>query len=92
MDILRNQIIERKTIDLVLQHAKFKDVPISRNRWKRKLSMKQRAVARTPKKIFRKPKMPERPSLYSNRRSVYKILPDRSFQAMIASDCDLNFR
>jgi trigger factor len=27
MDILRNQIIERKTIDLVLQHAKFKDVP-----------------------------------------------------------------
>lgn len=27
MDILRNQIIERKTIDLVLSHAKFKDVP-----------------------------------------------------------------
>ncbi|HTQ37822.1 MAG TPA: trigger factor [Pirellulales bacterium] len=27
MDILRNQIIERKTIDLVLKHAKFKDVP-----------------------------------------------------------------
>ncbi len=27
MDILRNQIIERKTIELVLQHAKFKDVP-----------------------------------------------------------------
>jgi trigger factor len=27
MDILRNQIIERKTIDLILEHAKFKDVP-----------------------------------------------------------------
>lgn len=27
MDILRNQIIERKTIEMVLKHAKFKDVP-----------------------------------------------------------------
>ena len=27
MDALRNQIIERKTIDLILSHAKFKDVP-----------------------------------------------------------------
>lgn len=27
MDSLRNQIIERKTIDLILQHAQFKDVP-----------------------------------------------------------------
>jgi hypothetical protein len=27
MDVLRNQIIERKTIELVQQHAKFKDVP-----------------------------------------------------------------
>ncbi len=27
MDILRNQIIERKTIDLIVSHAKFKDVP-----------------------------------------------------------------
>src|SRR5262245_41121778 len=27
MDILRNQIIERKTIALVLEHATFKDVP-----------------------------------------------------------------
>lgn len=27
MDILRNQIIERKVIDLILQHAKFVDVP-----------------------------------------------------------------
>ena len=27
MDALRNQIIERKVIDLVLSHAKFKDVP-----------------------------------------------------------------
>jgi trigger factor len=27
MDILRNQIIERKTIALVLEHASFKDVP-----------------------------------------------------------------
>lgn len=27
MDTLRNQIIERKVIDLVLQHATFKDVP-----------------------------------------------------------------
>ena len=27
MDVLRNQIIERKTIELVLKHAKFKDVP-----------------------------------------------------------------
>jgi trigger factor len=27
MDTLRNQIIERKAIDLVLSHAKFKDVP-----------------------------------------------------------------
>jgi trigger factor len=27
MDSLRNQIIERKVIDLVLKHAKFKDVP-----------------------------------------------------------------
>ncbi len=28
MDALRNQIIERKVIDLVLEHAKFKDVPL----------------------------------------------------------------
>jgi len=27
MDALRNQIIERKTIDLILEHADFKDVP-----------------------------------------------------------------
>ena len=27
MDALRNQIIERKVIELVLAHAKFKDVP-----------------------------------------------------------------
>ena len=27
MDALHNQIIERKVIDLVLSHAKFKDVP-----------------------------------------------------------------
>jgi trigger factor len=27
MDILRNQIIERKTIDLILSRAEFKDVP-----------------------------------------------------------------
>jgi len=27
MDVLRNQIIERKVIELILQHAKFKDVP-----------------------------------------------------------------
>ena len=27
MDILRNQIIERKVIDLILAEAKFKDVP-----------------------------------------------------------------
>jgi trigger factor len=27
MDVLRNQIIERKVVDLVLSHAKFKDVP-----------------------------------------------------------------
>jgi len=27
MDVLRNQIIERKTIDLILQHATFADIP-----------------------------------------------------------------
>ncbi len=27
MDALRNQIIERKVLDLLLEHAKFKDVP-----------------------------------------------------------------
>ena len=27
MDVLRNQIIERKVIDLILAHAKFKEVP-----------------------------------------------------------------
>lgn len=27
MDVLRNQIIERKTVDLILAHAKFHDVP-----------------------------------------------------------------
>jgi trigger factor len=27
MDVLRNQIIERKVIELILEHAKFKDVP-----------------------------------------------------------------
>ncbi|MBN2578412.1 MAG: trigger factor [Pirellulales bacterium] len=27
MDVLRNQIIERKMIDLILEHAKFKEVP-----------------------------------------------------------------
>ena len=26
MDALRNQIVERKVLDLVLEHAKFKDV------------------------------------------------------------------
>ncbi len=36
--------------------------------------------------------MPEKPRLYSNRRSVYKILPERSFQGIIGNDCDLNFR
>ena len=29
MDALRNQVVERKVIDLVLEHAKFKDVPFS---------------------------------------------------------------
>ncbi len=33
MDILRNQIIERKTIDLVLEKAKFKDVPFVSERF-----------------------------------------------------------
>jgi trigger factor len=33
MDILRNQIIERKTIDLVLGEAKFKDVPFISERF-----------------------------------------------------------
>ena len=27
MDVLRNQIIERKVIDLILEHATFRDVP-----------------------------------------------------------------
>ena len=27
MDVLRNQIIERKVVDLILEHAKFKEVP-----------------------------------------------------------------
>jgi trigger factor len=27
MDVLQNQVIERKVIDLILQHAKFKEVP-----------------------------------------------------------------
>ena len=27
MDVLRNQIIERKVIELILAHAKFKEVP-----------------------------------------------------------------
>jgi trigger factor len=27
MDVLRNQIIERKVIDLILENAKFKEVP-----------------------------------------------------------------
>jgi hypothetical protein len=27
MDTLRNQIIERKVIDLIMSHAHFKDVP-----------------------------------------------------------------
>ena len=27
MDILRNQIVEGKVIELILQHAEFKDVP-----------------------------------------------------------------
>ena len=32
MDALRNQIIERKVLDLVLEHAKFKDVPYKPDR------------------------------------------------------------
>ncbi len=28
MDVLRNQIVERKVIDLILQHAEFEDVPL----------------------------------------------------------------
>jgi len=32
MDVLRNQIIERKVIDLILQHAKFKEVPFEFHR------------------------------------------------------------
>ena len=27
MDVLRNQIIERKTVDLITSHASFKDTP-----------------------------------------------------------------
>ena len=27
MDVLRNQIIERKVIELILEHATFKEVP-----------------------------------------------------------------
>ncbi|MFZ5829333.1 MAG: trigger factor [Planctomycetota bacterium] len=27
MDVLRNQIVERKAVDLILEHAKFKEVP-----------------------------------------------------------------
>ncbi len=27
MDVLRNQIIERKAVDLILSHAKFTEVP-----------------------------------------------------------------
>jgi trigger factor len=33
MDILRNQIIERKTIDVVLEKAKFKDIPFVSERF-----------------------------------------------------------
>ena len=29
MDVLRNQIIERKVIDLILENAKFKEVPFA---------------------------------------------------------------
>ena len=29
MDVLRNQIIERKVIELILSHAEFKEVPYS---------------------------------------------------------------
>jgi trigger factor len=32
MDVLRNQIIERKTIDLITSHASFKDVPFEFDR------------------------------------------------------------
>ena len=31
MDMLRNQIIERKVIDRILEHATFKDVPYEPN-------------------------------------------------------------
>ena len=27
MDVLRNQVIERKVIDLILEHAEFEEVP-----------------------------------------------------------------
>lgn len=32
MDVLRNQIIERKVIELILEHAKFKEVPFEFHR------------------------------------------------------------
>ena len=32
MDVLRNQIVENKTIQLILSHATFKDVPFEPDR------------------------------------------------------------
>jgi trigger factor len=32
MDVLRNQIIERKTVDLITSHASFKDTPFEFSR------------------------------------------------------------
>ena len=47
MDVLRNQIIERKVIDLVLSHAKFKDVPFEPEGPTSKPSTGRPAAART---------------------------------------------
>ena len=53
MDVLRNQIVERKVIDLILEHATFKEVPYELGRDRRgghrPGGRRRRAIATSPR-------------------------------------------
>ena len=52
MDVLRNQIIERKVIELVLKQAKFKDEPYEPEGERRRKRSTRRPAAGKPRKPF----------------------------------------
>ena len=58
MDVLRNQIVERKVIERILDHAKFKEVPYEFRRTEEEALDQRRAAASTP--TFPKPSTTKR--------------------------------